>query len=98
MIFSWTGRGAVWGKGSRSAAFAFRARAAFSARQMRQGAGQAPLDLALRVLVVRDLERDLLAGLDVHVDEGPADPVVPEALPEVAVAEELAAIPLEGVS
>ena len=98
MIFSWTGRGAVWGKGSRSAAAALRARATFSARQIAEGAGEAPLDLALGVLVVRHLERDLLAGLDVDVDEGARDPEVPEALPEVAVAEELAAIPLEGVS
>ena len=98
MIFSWIGRGAAWGKGSRSAAFAFRRPRGLLGAPDGQGAGQAALDLALRVLVVRHLERDLLARLDVDVDEGPGDPQVAEPAPEVAVAEELAAVPLEGVS
>ena len=65
----------------------------------RQCPGETALDLVLDVVVERHVERELRAGLDVHVDERAVHvAAVAEAPPEVAVAEQLPPVPLEGVS
>ena len=65
----------------------------------RERPGQAPLDLVLDLVVEGHVERQLGAGLDVHVNEGAVDvAAVPEPAPEVAVAEQLPPVPLERVS
>src|SRR4029453_9560699 len=62
-----------------------------------EGPAEPLLDLPLEVIVEWDVERDLLAGLDVHVDERPVDPAMTQAPPEVAIAEKLTPVALEGV-
>jgi hypothetical protein len=55
-------------------------------------------DCAGGVVVIRHVDRDLFPRLDVHVNERPRDLRVAEAFPQVAVAFELPAVPLETVA